>query len=169
VLNVSSTIRISDQRLARARLIARNQDRLVLVVEDDPDIQSLVVEHLIAQGFEVCVASDGEAALRMARERSPGLLCLDLNLPRMSGYDVCEQIRTDRGLKDISILITSARNSLDVKAFALEAGADAALTKPYRLPQLAAEIERLFGLRESNLVEHEPFPWPREILPNAEL
>jgi two-component system, OmpR family, response regulator len=156
VLSVSSTIRISDQRVALAPPIARNQDRLVLVVEDDPDIQSLVVEHLIAQGFDVCVAADGEAAMRIARERSPGLLCLDLNLPRMSGYDVCEQIRTDLRLKDISILMTSARNSLDIKAFALEAGADAALTKPYRLPQLAAEIERLFGLRESNLMEREP-------------
>jgi two-component system, OmpR family, phosphate regulon response regulator PhoB len=80
-------------------------------------------------------------------------VCLDLNLPRISGYDVCEQIRADVALKDISILITSARNSLDVRVFSLEAGADAYLTKPYGLKQLAGEIERLFELRMRNQSE----------------
>jgi DNA-binding response OmpR family regulator len=123
---------------------------LVLLVEDDPDIRSLVAEHLIKIGFDVCVAADGERAMQMIRERLPGVVCLDLNLPRISGYDVCEQIRADPTIKDISILITSARNSLDVRVFSLEAGADSYLTKPYGMKQLTHEIERLFELRMQN-------------------
>jgi len=126
---------------------------LVLLVEDDPDIRSLVAEHLMKIGFDVCVAEDGETAMKMIRERLPGVVCLDLNLPRISGYDVCEQIRADPTIKDISILITSARNSLDVRVFSLEAGADAYLTKPYGMKQLTHEIERLFELRVRNQSE----------------
>jgi DNA-binding response OmpR family regulator len=117
-------------------------------VEDNPDIQSMVAEHLLEAGFDVCLAQDGEIAMQVIRERLPGVVCLDLNLPRISGYDVCEQIRADLTLKDISILITSARNSLDVRVFSLEAGADAYLIKPYAMKQLTDEIERLFELRE---------------------
>jgi DNA-binding response OmpR family regulator len=126
---------------------------LVLVVEDEPDIQSLVAEHLIDAGFDVCLASDGEVALRIIRERLPALVCLDLNLPRISGYEVCEQIRADPELEGISILITSARNSLDVRVFSLEAGADAYLIKPYALTDLADEIDRLFAVRARSMAE----------------
>ena len=122
--------------------------RLVLLVEDNPDIQSMVAAHLLEAGFDVCLAQDGEIAMQVIRERLPGVVCLDLNLPRISGYDVCEQIRADLTLQHISILITSARNSLDVSVFSLEAGADAYLTKPYAMKQLTDEIERLFELRE---------------------
>jgi two-component system alkaline phosphatase synthesis response regulator PhoP len=117
----------------------------VLLVEDNPDIQSMVAEHLMAAGYDVRLASDGEVAMQMVRELLPGVVCLDLNLPRISGYDVCEQIRADPALQHISILMTSARNSLDVRVFSLEAGADAYMTKPYRMEQLAEEIERLFA------------------------
>ena len=122
--------------------------RLVLVVEDEPDIRSIVAEHLQAEGYDVCLASTGEIAMQVVRERLPGVVCLDLNLPRISGYDVCEQIRADPALKDVSILITSARHSLGAMVFSLEAGADAYLAKPYKLTQLQAEIERLFESRE---------------------
>jgi DNA-binding response OmpR family regulator len=138
----------ADNRSAAAR-------GLVLVVEDEPDIQSLVAEHLIDAGFDVCLASDGEVALQIIRERLPALVCLDLNLPRISGYEVCEQIRADPELQGISILITSARNSLDVRVFSLEAGADAYIIKPYALSDLADEIDRLFALRAESIAEAE--------------
>jgi len=143
----ASRTRILRQKATPGRPTAENLGRLVLVVEDDPDIQSLVAEHLLNVGFDVCLASTGEIAMQMIRDRLPGVVCLDLNLPRISGYDVCEQIRADLAIKDISILITSARRSLDVRVFAVEAGADAYLTKPYGMNQLTDEIERLFELR----------------------
>jgi DNA-binding response OmpR family regulator len=140
---------------ARGPLRAGGPRRLILVVEDEPDIRSLVAEQLIAAGYDVCLASDGETALQLVRERRPGLVCLDLNLPRISGYDVCEQIRMDPAANDIAILMTSARNSLDIKAFSLEAGADAYLAKPYPLQRLTAEIDELFELRASNATPSE--------------
>jgi DNA-binding response OmpR family regulator len=117
------------------------------VVEDEPDIRSLVGEHLREAGFDVCLAQDGETAMQLIRHRRPVVVCLDLNLPRISGYDVCEQIRADVAIKDISILITSARNSLDAMVFSLEAGADAYLAKPYGMKELTDEIGRLVESR----------------------
>ena len=126
---------------------------LVLVVEDEPDIRSIVAEHLTERGFDVRVAADGEMALQVIRAERPGVVCLDLNLPRISGYDVCEQIRADPATKDTLILITSAHRSFDVKVFSLEAGADAYLIKPYGLKQLSDEIARLVALRARHLAE----------------
>jgi two-component system alkaline phosphatase synthesis response regulator PhoP len=132
----------------------------VLLVEDNPDIQSMVAEHLMAVGYDVHLASDGEVAMQMVRQLLPEVVCLDLNLPRISGYDVCEQIRADPALEHISILMTSARNSLDVRVFSLEAGADAYMTKPYRMEQLAEEIERLFVARARKVEPTESLPTP---------
>ena len=120
-----------------------DRSRLVVVVEDHPDTQSAVAEQLRECGFEVAVASDGITALRIIRERRPEIVYLDLNLPHISGFDVCEQIRADPDLKDVVILMTSARGTLDVRANALEAGADAYVPKPYDFDQLLAHVERL--------------------------
>ena len=133
---------------------------LVLVVEDDPDTRGFIAHHLRAEGFDICLAADGETAMQMIRNRLPAVVCLDLNLPRISGYDVCEQIRADPAISGVSILITSARNSLDVRVFSLEAGADAYLTKPFGLKQLVHEIEQLFELRAPNLVLPAPLSMP---------
>jgi DNA-binding response OmpR family regulator len=152
-MNMITGTRVCLQGDADASLIVKRFPPLVLVVEDEPDIQSMVAEHLTKAGFDVCLAQDGERALQMIRERRPAVVCLDLNLPRISGYDVCEQIRADPATKDISILITSARNSFDVRVCSLEAGADAYLIKPYGMKQLTDEVERLFALREHDLAE----------------
>jgi two-component system, OmpR family, phosphate regulon response regulator PhoB len=103
----------------------------------------MVADFFAQHGWEVIVASDGEAALGLMRERQPELVCLDLNLPSLSGYDICEMIRSDCILKDTPVLMTSARTSVDVRAFSLECGADAYLAKPYALDQLAAVAETL--------------------------
>src|SRR5688572_11822848 len=144
-MNMISATRVCVRERADGSLSTEGLGRLVLVVEDEPDVRSMVAEHLTKAGFDVCLATDGETALQMIREQLPALVCLDLNLPGMSGYDVCEQIRADPATKDISILITSARNSFDVRVFSLEAGADAYLIKPYGMKQLKDEIERLFA------------------------
>jgi two-component system chemotaxis response regulator CheY len=119
------------------------QTHLVIVVEDDPTLRELVAEHLRGVGFEVLAFANGDAALRMIRDRRPDLVCLDLNLPSVSGFDLCEQIRSDPLLNDIAILMTSATVFLEARAYSLEAGADAYLRKPYTLRQLTSEIARL--------------------------
>jgi two-component system chemotaxis response regulator CheY len=116
---------------------------MALVVEDHPDTQSALAAHLEQNGWDIALASDGDAAVRIAREKRPQLVCLDLNLPNISGYEVCERIRNDPRLEGTIILMMSARCSLDVRAYSLEAGADAYLPKPYDLDEVVLMVERL--------------------------
>src|SRR6187399_2381774 len=97
----------------------------VLVVEDDPDTRSAVAEHLMQSGFDVTVAADGMTAMRLVQERRQQVIYLDMNLPSISGFDVCEQIRADPGLRGIGVVMVSAQGSINVEAFCFEAGADA--------------------------------------------
>jgi CheY-like chemotaxis protein len=117
--------------------------QLVLVVEDHEDTQACVAEQLADYGFEVATASDGESALRLMHERRPALVYLDMNLPNVSGYDVCEQIRTDPTLQDIPVVMTSAHPSVTVHAACIEAGADAFVPKPFQLDAFAEMIGRM--------------------------
>jgi len=117
--------------------------QLVLVVEDHEDTQTCVAQLLEEYGFEVATASDGESAMRLIRERRPALVYLDMNLPNLSGYDVCEQIRTDPLLRDIPVVMTSAQTSVSVHASCIEAGADAFVPKPFQLDVFAEMIGRM--------------------------
>jgi DNA-binding response OmpR family regulator len=114
-----------------------------LVVEDHEDTQACVAEELADHGFDVVTASDGESAMRLIRERRPALVYLDMNLPNVSGYEVCEQIRTDPELCDIPIVMTSAQKSVSVRASCIEAGADAFVPKPFQLDVFAEMISRM--------------------------
>ncbi len=129
--------RVSPERAARRRL--------VLLVDDEPSLCKQVSEHLMNLGFEVNTVTNGDDALSALRERRPDLLCLDLSLPRTSGYEVCEQIRNDPDLKDLVVLMTSERASIEARAYSFEAGADAYLNKPYTLDELAGEVQRLLN------------------------
>ena len=91
----------------------------------------------------MAVAADGDAGLRLARARRPDLVYLDLNLPKASGFEICEVIRADPILKDVVILMTSARGTVDVHAYSIEAGANAYLAKPYGLDRLTEMLDDL--------------------------
>jgi DNA-binding response OmpR family regulator len=119
--------------------------RRVLLVDDEPSLCKQAADHLTKLGFEVATVTNGDDALSSLRARRPDLLCLSLNLPRASGYEICEQIRNDPELKDLVVLMTSERVSLEVRAYSFEAGADAYLNKPYTLDELAAEVKRLLS------------------------
>jgi len=114
-----------------------------LVVEDHEDTQTCVAEQLADYGFEVLTASDGESALDLIRERRPAVVYLDMNLPNVSGYDVCEQIRADPSLQDIPVVMTSAQTSVSVRAACIEAGADAFVPKPFHLDAFAEMLGRI--------------------------
>ncbi|KPC91036.1 MULTISPECIES: response regulator [Streptomyces] len=109
----------------------------VLVVDDEPQIVRALVINLKARKYEVDAAHDGATALRLAADRHPDVVILDLGLPDMDGVDV---IRGIRGWTRIPILVLSARQTSDEKVEALDAGADDYVTKPFGMDELLARL-----------------------------
>lgn len=120
--------------------------RGILVVEDHPELRQQLGEALTQLGFEVRLAADGEQAMELLQQFRPRLVCLDLCLPEISGYEVCDYVRSDPELQDTVVLVMSGRTLPMDRAYAMEAGADAFLEKPFALPVLLAELQRLLNL-----------------------
>lgn len=122
---------------------AVRQKRLVLLVEDDPSLKKTLTKAFHELDFDVVLAVDYRAALEQIKLRPPALVCLDLNLPRESGYDVCEFIRKDSQLDWVQILIISDRKSPEDMAHAEEAGANAYLKKPFTIELLSKYVSTM--------------------------
>lgn len=118
---------------------AAGTDR-VLVVDDEPDIVALCAYHLAKAGYRVVTAASGSDALEQARQQRPALVVLDLMLPGMSGYDVLQQIRADDTLKQIPVLMLTARREEADRIHGLTLGADDYLTKPFSPQELVLRV-----------------------------
>ena len=106
--------------------------RRALVVEDHPDARALVRTYLLSMGVEVVDVAEGRSAIRQLELSPPDLVCLDLMLPELSGFEVCEFMRAHPALREVPILIMSARAKPMDRAFAEEVGATAYLVKPFK-------------------------------------
>ena len=109
----------------------------VLVVEDEEAFVDALTVSLSREGFEVLVARDGAEALEMFRAEEPDLILLDIMLPRLSGIDVCREIRSTSRVP--IIMLTSKSDEIDT-VVGLEVGADDYITKPYRMRELLARM-----------------------------
>ena len=109
----------------------------ILVVDDDPQIRRVLRTTLIAQGYEVADARNGEEALERIRGEKLDLVILDMNMPGMSGLETCRLIRSG---SDVAIIMLSVRDAEADKVEALDAGADDYITKPFGSPELLARI-----------------------------
>ncbi len=116
----------------------------VLVVDDEANIRELCSIYLEREGFTVITAEDGEAALAVARERQPALIVLDLMLPKKSGYDVTRELRSDSGpIRNVPILMLTARAEEVDRIVGLELGADDYLGKPFHPRELTARVKAI--------------------------
>ena len=109
----------------------------ILIVDDEPQILRALRAGLIAQGYEVVSAADGEEALDKASAETPDAIILDLNLPRKSGMEVCRELRE---WSAAPIIVLSVRDSEQDKVTALDWGADDYLTKPFSTNELLARL-----------------------------
>ena len=109
----------------------------ILIADDDPHIRQLLAFALEKAGFEVAEAEDGEAALEKAESAAPDLLVLDINMPRMSGLDVCRQLRA-KG--ELPILILSSRDEEIDRVLGIELGADDYVVKPFSPREVVARV-----------------------------
>jgi DNA-binding response OmpR family regulator len=124
----------------------------VLVIEDDPAILRGLVVNLREDSYDVITATDGEAGYRLAREKAPDVIVLDLMLPRMSGYEVCRKLRAE-GV-DVPILMLTARGEEADRILGLDLGADDYLTKPFFIGELLARIRA--HLRRTQPLKKQP-------------
>jgi len=106
------------------------QDKTILVVEDEPDIQELICYHLAKEGFTLRKANSGKEALEHIQRTKPDLVLLDLMLPVLSGIEVLKTIRFTWGLTSLPVIIVSARTDESDIIMGLELGADNYLPKP---------------------------------------
>ncbi len=113
---------------------------LIMVVDDDPNIRSVVGRGLRFEGYEVQMAEDGAQAIQTARTRPPDLVVLDVMLPGMDGLEVCRRLR--HGLS-APILMLTARDSVPDRIAGLDSGADDYLVKPFDFDELLARIRAL--------------------------
>ena len=115
----------------------------ILLVDDEPDLVSLLKKRLEINNYEVISASDGMEALRKAKKEKPDLIILDLMLPKMDGYKLCRMLKFDEKYKRIPIIMLTARVQEEDKKLGKETGANAYITKPFKPDVLLAKIEEL--------------------------
>ena len=137
-------------------MVATNEEsrtRNIVIVEDDEDIADSIRYNLEREGFRVRVALTGEDALNLILDRPPNLVLLDLNLPHMSGFEMCRRLRAEAMTARVPILILTARTDESDKVLGLNIGADDYITKPFGMRELVARVNAV--LRRADGLELE--------------
>jgi DNA-binding response OmpR family regulator len=137
-----------ESRCAKIEKPGRRPLKRILIVEDDEDIVKVIRVTLEREGLEVAARHDGASGLAEVRRLRPDLLILDLVLPKLPGLEVCKAIRADRGLRQLPILILTARREEADRVVGLELGADDYVTKPFSARELVARIRALLRRAE---------------------
>lgn len=125
----------------------------VLVVEDEASLVTMLRYNLEKDGFDVSEARDGEEALVVADETTPDAIILDWMLPRMSGIEVCRQMRRKTNTRNTPIIMLTARGEETDKVRGLNVGADDYMTKPFSIPEFLARVRAL--LRRSQPAQNK--------------
>ena len=117
--------------------------RRILLADDDPSLRRLIEATLGSPDFEALQAVDGEEALRMAREQQPELLLLDVNMPKLDGFQVCQTLKSEPETSGIKVVMISARGNDVDRARGREVGADDYFIKPFSPIQLLNKVYAL--------------------------
>src|ERR1700694_4799496 len=120
----------------------------VLLIEDDRDIVELVRYNLEREGFQVAAATDGASGLAQVRKTPPDILLLDLMLPKLSGLDICKEIRRDTSLNRLPILMLTARGEEADRVVGLEVGAEDYVIKSFSPSELIGRVKALLRRAE---------------------
>jgi DNA-binding response OmpR family regulator len=126
----------------------------ILIIEDDKDIVELVRYNLEKEDFQVQAIADGVSGLAQVKKSPPDLLLLDLMLPKLSGLEICKDIRRDASLNRLPILMLTARGDEADRVVGLELGADDYVTKPFSPRELVARVKAV--LRRAEPAGGEP-------------
>lgn len=123
----------------------------ILVVDDEPDLLLLLEEHLSQEGYQVITATTGMQAITIAREEHPELILLDVMMPGVSGFDVCNILQDFPETASIPIIFLTAVAETKRKVMGLNLGADDYITKPFDLHELGARVQAALRSRKGAL------------------
>ncbi|MFG0329355.1 MAG: response regulator [Phycisphaerales bacterium] len=119
----------------------------VLIVDDNPQNVELLEAYLEALPCETLVARDGVEAIEKVEREKPDIILLDIMMPRMSGYEVCQKIKSDPATRDIPVLMVTALNEVGDVERGVEAGADDFLSKPFHKLEFLTRVRSLLKMR----------------------
>ena len=123
-----------------------DSERLILVADDEAHIRLLIeqsLEDLADEGVEIVTVADGQAALDTIRERHPRLVVLDVMMPKMNGFDVCQAIKKDPALNDVYVIILTAKGQEFDRQHGEQVGANLYMTKPFDPDELLARAREV--------------------------
>ena len=132
--------------------MARDQNKRVLLVEDDRHIEELVRLHFSKEGFDVTSTPDGDEALMLVQEAKPDIVILDWMIEGTSGIEVCRRIRRNPNTAEVAIMMLTARGEESDKLRGLETGADDFITKPFSPKELVARAQALLRRTRPSLL-----------------
>lgn len=125
----------------------------ILVIDDEKDILKLIQYNFEKEGYAVLTARSGEDGLESARSKRPDLIVLDLMLPGMDGIEVCKLLKSDRGTRDIPVVMLTAKNSEVDQVVGLELGAADYVPKPFSVKVLLARVKNILRKGQSRKEE----------------
>ena len=120
----------------------------ILIADDEPNIVISLEFLMKREGFDVQVAMDGEAALQAIAAQLPDLILLDVMLPKLNGFEVCQQIRANPQWQSLKVLMLTAKGRDTEVSKGLALGANAYMTKPFSTRELVAQVRQLLGSTE---------------------
>lgn len=122
----------------------------ILLVDDDPIIRNLleqILEPFEEKGVELLTADNGLIALETIQKKLPGLVLLDVMMPKMNGFEVCSIVKKDLKLSDVYIIMLTAKGQESDKQKAEECGADFYITKPFNIHELIKKVGEVLGIK----------------------
>ena len=119
----------------------------ILVVDDEPVIVENLEANLKERGYEVLTAGNGKAGLKEAQSKAPDLILLDVNMPKMDGFKVLEELKKNKKTRDIPVIMLTAEKTQDDIIRGIQGNAEKYLTKPFQTEQVLKEVEKSLALR----------------------
>jgi len=119
----------------------------ILIVDDAVDTVELLKKRLRFEGYDTAEAYDGEEGLKLVAEYNPDLIILDVLMPKLDGYEVCQRLKSDENTKYIPVLMLTAKSEVADKVKGLDIGADHYLAKPFNYKELSARVRSLVATK----------------------
>jgi two-component system alkaline phosphatase synthesis response regulator PhoP len=123
----------------------------ILIVDDDPIIRNLleqILEPFAEKGVELLTADNGLIALETIKKEMPALVLLDVMMPKMNGFEVCNTVKNDLKLRDVYIIMLTAKGQESDKQKAKECGADLYIAKPFNIPELIKKVDEVLRAKQ---------------------